>query len=227
MTSAMRRISGAASAAAMAWMLGGLGGCNIAGAAYTVIHGPERTDAKFALDPAKSTVVFIDDMSSNLPSRSLRSEISVAVENDLLDRGLVKDMIDHRAVMSVTNKDRYGTPTSVTDVGKAVGADIVIYVEVTGFALSADGASSSPVAGGRMKVFDVKAQKRLWPVAAGEGDMRVQMKQGQGTVPQTISEQNVMFQKLAAEFGKGIAQAFYEHESQNSAGRSSTPANGS
>ena len=211
----------------MLGMLGALGGCNLAGAAYTVLHGPERTDAKYELDSTKSTVVFVDDMTNVLPSRSLRSEISTAVERDLLDRGLVADMIDHRAVMSVTNKDRYGTPMSVSDVGKAVGADIVIYVQVTGFALSADGVSASPVGAARMKVIDVKGKKRLWPVTASEGDVRVQMRQGQGTVPTTITEQNAMFQKLALEFGKGIAQAFYEHENQNKAGRGGPTVSGS
>lgn len=230
MKNAMHRAWGLVPMAGAAFLLAlvpAMGGCNVAAAVYTVVHGPEKTDAKYELDETKSTVVFVDDMTNVLPSRSLRSDISAAVEKDLLDRGLVKDMIDHRAVMSVTNKDRYGKPMSVSDVGKAVGADVVIYVQITGFALSADGVSASPVGSARMKVIDVKEQKRLWPAVEAEGDMRVQMRQGQGIAPTTITEQNVMFQKLATEFGKGISQAFYEHENQDKAGRGGPTVSGS
>jgi len=200
-----------------------LGGCNIVAPAYLLIHGPEKVHRVYQLDKDRPTVVFVDDPANLVPRRSVRQAIAVAAQQQLLEHGVLDNVIDARSVMMVVSRDDPLDPMPIEDLGKAVEAEVVIYAIVDEFALTNDGQSLTPSAKARVKVIDCASGQRLFPAPEGgawvEGQP-VGIKAvtrpgffGTATLSQKAGEQD----KLAQEFGLAIAQLFYTHEKQVSA----------
>ncbi|QOI99561.1 MAG: hypothetical protein HRU70_03325 [Phycisphaeraceae bacterium] len=206
---------------ALAFGLAGLtgGGCNIAAPVLFIIEGPPKKVAAHTLDPKAATVVLVDDPANRLPSRSLRSDIAQQAERVLLDEDVLVDIIDARDAMRVTAGDRYGKLTSISEVGAAVGASIVIYVRIEAFQVSADGVSYSPLIGANVKVIDVATQERVWPEEYDGAELRVQMREPPGEAPKSLAERAEINRKMAQELGLAVAQLFYEHDIRRSAGK--------
>jgi hypothetical protein len=199
-----------------------LGGCNIATAAFYIIHGPdEKIPPKFELPPEKPTVVFVDDRNSKLPSRDLREMIAVAAGQILLDKGEVTDLIDPRSAIGAASKDRFGTPMTIAEIGRSVSAETVVYVTIDSFTLSQDGQTVAPAAVMRVKVIDAVAEKRLWPEEPEGYSLGVQCPPKQGTLSNSPGEMYRVREEAAARAGLGIAQVFSEYIAREAASRSS------
>lgn len=194
-------------------------GCNILAPAYYVIHGPPKTPAAYTLDPERSTVIFVDDRDSQLPRRSLRADIAQSAQQALLDRELVKDMIDGRAALQAAARETNQNPMTVTEIGRAAQAQVVIYVTIERFVLTADGQTLTPLGAGRVKVIDAQNDRRLWPDDKEGYPFTIQMQQRPGRGPMSSSDITQAQRALAVEVGKGIAQLFYEYETHRGAGR--------
>ncbi|MBS0186866.1 MAG: hypothetical protein JSS51_02285 [Planctomycetes bacterium] len=196
--------------------IGSAGGCNIVGPAYYFIHGPEKTPAAFTLDKKRSTVVFVDDQNSILPRRSLRMEIASAATQLIQTEKLVDDMIDSRGAIMAATRDRDSEPMSVVAVGRAVKADVVIYVVVDGFTLTPGGVAYMPSARVRVKVVDAVNDTRLWPQAEIEGGapLNINMHEKPGYRPTSPSQIVQAENELANEVGVAVAELFFEHEAK-------------
>ena len=197
----------------------GMHGCNVFGPIAYLVHGPGKINAVHTLEPERATVIFVDDVDSRLPSRSVRGEIAASAEKYLLREECLKDVIDFRSALQAASSDRTGTTLSIIEIGQAVKADVIVYVRVEDFGISPDGQSYSPFAYVRVKVLDVKTQKRLWP--ADERGHPVQLRPNpQSTeAPTTVGARLESSRLLAAELGHAVAQLFYTHEATNSAGK--------
>lgn len=191
-----------------------LSGCNIAGPAFYFIHGPEKRDAAFQLDRKRTTIVFVDDQNSILKRRNLRNEIGASATETIQREKLVDDMLDGRAAIIAATRDRDGEPMSVTEIGRATKADIVIHVIVDAFTLSSDGVSYSPLAAVRVKIIDAKEDKRLWPPPALEqgAPLNVTLFEKAQNMPTSSAAIVQAENELAREVGLAVAQLFYEHE---------------
>lgn len=193
-------------------------GCNIAAGVFYIVHGPDqKIPAKFELPSDKSTVVFIDDRNSKLPSRDLREMIATAAGETLQSSGEVRDLIDPRAAMNAASKDRFGEPMTIAEIGRAVQADVVIYATVDSFSYSPDGSSVAPSAKFRVKVIDSKTEARLWPQEQEGYALGIQSPPKQGTLSGSPAEMFKTRQEAAARAGLGIAQLFSEHIARDSA----------
>ncbi|MBX3381466.1 MAG: hypothetical protein KF805_15330 [Phycisphaeraceae bacterium] len=190
-------------------------GCNIVGPAYYFIHGPEKTTAVFTLDPKRSTVVFVDDQNSVLPRRNLRMEIAASATELIQTEKLVEDVIDSRGAIVAATRDRDSEPMSVVAVGRAVKAQVVIYVAIDAFSLSSGGVAYAPIARVRVKVMDAENDTRLWPPMQQfpEGaPLNVNMfekARGQPQSPAQVAQAEI---ELAKETGVAIAELFFDHE---------------
>ncbi len=199
-----------------------LTGCNIASGIFYIVHGPdEKIPPKFVLPPDKSAVVFVDDRNSKLPSRDLREMIATSAGEVLLSEHAVKELIDPRAALGAASKDRFGEPMTIAEIGRAVKADMVVYVTVDSFSLSGDGQSLAPVAALRVKVVESNSEARLWPEEQEGYGLGVQCPPNQGTLSNSASEMYRIRQEAAARTGLGIAQLFTEHIARASAGTGS------
>lgn len=202
----------------LAGVLAASPGCNIVGPAFYLIHGPEKIPPVYKLDPKRPTVVFIDDPSNRIPRRQLRLIMGQTVDQILLQKGLIKaddkqnHLISSGSAMTVAAKDKSDTPMSITQIGRAVGAEVVIWIMVDQFALAPDGQTLSPTVAIRMKVIDAVADKRLWPEESTGKPFRYVYPSGSAQPPDTASARSQAELTLAEYAGRGIAELFYEVE---------------
>lgn len=197
-----------------------LAACNVVGPAALLIEGPPKIDAVYELDPKRSTVVFVDDRNNVLKRVALRQAIAQAAQQELLDQGTLKQVIDCKAAYQVTARDKSNNVLSIVEVGKAVQAEIVIYVTVDSFGLSPDGSSYAPAASMRVKVLDVtKDEPRLWPKEREGHAFMASYRQMASKMPETLSEVAQAEDLLAKQCGRAIQQLFDSHEARGAASR--------
>lgn len=186
-------------------------GCNIVAPAIYFIRGPDKIKKVHALDKTKTTVVFIDDRANRVPRRALRVLMGETAEKTLLSERIVKDMISCQSVLAAAGSDREGKPLSVAEIGEAVKAERVIYATVDQFYLTPDGSSVAPTLAMRVRVIDVKADKRLWPDDPNGYRLVTAIKAKTATVPSSVTGTYQLEDDLARRAGVDLAQLFYDH----------------
>jgi hypothetical protein len=199
-----------------------VGGCNIVGPAVYFIHGPAKVKPQFELPKDKPAVVFIDDRANILPNRAVRQRISRATERNLLDGKAVGkgDIISSDAILTVSAQERFGKPTGIAEIGKAVHASTVVYATVDSFGLSADGQELSPYATLRVKVIDVETRKRLWPNEDREwANVTFSSPSSGQMTPTRSSDRATAEYALADKVGEAIARVFVEYVPEDVAER--------
>ncbi|MBX3357667.1 MAG: hypothetical protein KF745_04485 [Phycisphaeraceae bacterium] len=202
------------SAAVLAAMCATLGSaCNIVGPLPYIISGPEKAEAMYVLPEDKSAVVFIDDRSSKLPDMYTRRAIGRAADDRILEEKLVAKLISSESAMMIASRERYGSPLGIAEIGKAAGADIIIYVTVDQFTLYADPQTPSPSATVRIKVVDTTTKARLWPTGDAEwSSLKVSSRSRVEKVHTSTAAIQADNTNLAQGLGYGIAKTFYKHE---------------
>jgi hypothetical protein len=188
-----------------------LSSCNIVGPAVAIVHGPEKVPAAFELDPELPTVIFIDDRNSRVPRRSLRLMMAQEAEKALLDADKIKDMISAQSALSASQGDKDGRPLSIAEIGKAVGASVVIYATVDSFSLFPDGQAFAPICQMRVKVIDATSDKRVWPEDRA-GHAVVTRAVVRGEITPNTNDRARAEDDLARQAGMDLAQLFYKHE---------------
>ncbi len=196
-----------------------LAGCNIVGPAFVLVHGPPSIPAEHKLDKKRSTVLFIDDRSGVLPRPILGQQIAEVAETTILEKNLVDDLISARGTHIAARQETHDQPLSLQEIGRAVGADVLIWISIDSFALSPDGQTFAPMSETRVKILDVTTGERLWP-AEPEGFRRViRMPTQQGTSPTSRADVLEAQQNLASWTGIGVAQLFFKREATEDRGR--------
>jgi hypothetical protein len=187
-------------------------GCNVITPVAYAIHGPEKVQPQFTLEEGATTVVFVDDPSSKITQRRLRYAMAQQATKELLAKRILVDMIEPRGILTAASNEQHGMQMSISDLGKSVNADIVIYAVVTDFSLSPEVGAYLPRANARVKVIDTRTGERLWPADERGHLMNVQIPQRPGSGPGTTGDRVEIEQMLAERAGVGLAQLFYKHE---------------
>ncbi|MBM4108723.1 MAG: hypothetical protein FJ255_07915 [Phycisphaerae bacterium] len=194
-----------------------LSGCNVVGAAFFVVHGPEKVKKEFDLPKERATVVFVDDLNSVLPRRALRQTLADQVQGELLGKKVLVDVVDARSALNAAVRERPDEPMRIVDVGRAVQAEVVIYVSVDAFTLSEDGQSFAPAAALRVMVTDAVSDKRVWPADPAGRELLVRMPLSPSDIPRSQSALVEAENKLAQYAGSAVAQLFYTIQKARSA----------
>jgi hypothetical protein len=201
------------------WLIGGaislagLSGCNIVAPAYYLIHGPEKAPKVYALDKTKTTVIFIDDRANKIPRRALRISVGDEAEKTLLKQKTVKDMVSSQSALAAAGNDHSDKPLSVTEIGEAVKAQVVIYATVDAFSLSGDGTTFAPFMKMRVRVVDVASDTRLFPPDDPKGyQLTSKMPASAHDIPTGTSARYQAEDELAKYAGVELAQLFFDHE---------------
>lgn len=189
-----------------------LGGCNIVGPVLYMAHGPEKTKKLHTLDPAKPTVIFIDDRQNRVPRRTLRIVMAEQAEQTLLSSKAVTDMISGQSALNAAGNDRTGRPAPIADIGRAVEAAVVIYVTVDEFTLTPDGQTYAPTARLRVKVIDVGDEARPWPEQPEGHPIFVRTQVTGREMPSSVAARYRDEEELARLAGLHIARLFHDHE---------------
>lgn len=203
--------------ALMCWIpaLVTISGCNIVTPVAYIIEGPPTVPAIYTLDPNRPTVIFVDDRHNKLPKRSLRTDIATVTERVLLDRKLIADgnLIDHRAAIRVAARESADRPLSVVEVGRRVGAEVVVYITFNEFTLTRDRASVHPLCNASIRIFDTVTNERLYPLGDEPYPLRTSLPPKTAFYTQlTVAEQSELERELAASVGLRIARMFFEYE---------------
>lgn len=205
----VRRAAGVAS---LLLGCGMLSGCNIVGPAVVLIHGPEKQKAQYTIDPNRTMVIFIDDRANRLPRRTLRLSIAKAATDIMLKEGVSKNIIDPAAPLTRISGETSEAPMDIVSLGKAVNAQILVYVTIDSFSLSEDGVSFTPTSVMRVKVIDCENEPaRLWPEEAPGKVVTASIPQKQGMSPKSGSDYAKSLDSLAKETGRVLAEVFYDH----------------
>lgn len=202
-------------AALGAFVLAGAG-CNIVGPIAYAIHGPGNVEPVAILEPEQTVVYFIDDPSSKLAQRRLRYTMADVASRTLLEKEIVTDVLDSRTILNAASRERQGDRMSISELGKAVGADTVIYAVVTNFSIAAEQGTFVPIASLRVKIIDVADGVRTWPDSEAGYLLEVRLAQRPSTTGQDRGRLAIETQ-LAEQAGLALAQLFYKHEITESA----------
>jgi len=194
-------------------LTGALGACNYAGAAAYLIGGPPKVSAQFTL-PDAPTAVFIDDRSNHIPQRRLRLALGQEAETLLIEKTRLKQeqVIAFQAALLAASNEQPNELMSIADIGRAVGAETVVYATIDAWTLSRDGVSTSPGAIMRVKVFDVASGERLWPEEPRGFPVTVRLPESTEPMPAERAEIFAMHASLAYRAGRSLAELFYKHE---------------
>lgn len=187
-------------------------GCNIAGPAFLLIHGPEKVPQLHELEKERPVVVFLDDRNFTISRAPTRERVAASAGQSLLKAGAVSRVLDSKAANAVVNGEPRGDLMPISQVGRKVGAEVVIYVVPERFSLSPDGQTFEPVAQLRIKVIDAVADKRLWPEEREGYLLTVTATTRQGTAPTDASQAREAENRFADLAGQRVAELFYDHE---------------
>lgn len=198
---------------ALAITAGFIAGCNIVTPVAFAISGPPRIDAVTDM-PKANTVIFIDDRDSKLPRRSLRGTIGKAAETLILKNKLLtpEQLISTQSALRIAANDTAAAPLSAVDIGRRVGAEVVIFVEMQGWTLSRGGAEVSPAAQASVKILDCVANQRIWPNTAEGYELVVQMPRQPNELHSTRADRTKLEESLATQIGAELAGLFYTHD---------------
>lgn len=190
-----------------------IAGCNIVTPVAFAISGPPRIDAITEL-PERTTVIFIDDRDSKLPRRSLRGTIGKAAETVILNAKLLTpdQLISTQSALRIAANDTAAAPMSAVDIGRRVGAEVVVFVEMQGWTLSRGGAEVSQAAQASVKLLDCVSNQRIWPDTAEGYELIVQMPKQPTELHGTRADRNKIEEQLATQIGVELAGLFYTHD---------------
>lgn len=189
-------------------------GCNIIAPIAFIASGGPQTEALTTLDKTRVHVVVVDDRRSLLPKRSLRMLIGQTAEETLIARKALpaEKVIASRMALAVMAAEQHGEPMAMAEVGRRVGSEVVIYVDVQGWTLSRDGSGLSPAAQCGVRVIDAANNIRIWPTDRKEHSLVVQMARSPGAVPTDQAGRLQAEQALSQQIGLKLAQMFFKHE---------------
>jgi len=188
-----------------------LSSCNIAAIVAYVASPDPSQEALFTLQNVP-TVVFVDDRRNVMHPVRLRRVIAEQVTNELLKRELLTTMIAPRDAMRVSaSNDKYNKPLPVNELGKSVGASVVIYIEMKSFGLTSDGQTANPRTSCLLRVIDVDNKTRLFPTNEASFTVAESMKHISANRVTSTAEARALAEELAVKLGDTIAKVFYEH----------------
>jgi len=111
------------------------------------------------------------------------------------------------------------TPMSIADIGRRVGAEVVVFLTIDAWTLTRDGSSTAPSARGRIKIIDAVTNNRIFPTQQTGHPLIIRMPTRPGTVPADRAKRAGIEQELAQAIGVELAQVFYKHEIDSMAKR--------
>lgn len=189
--------------------------CNIIGPAAYIVAGPGTIDAQY-VPPDVTTVVYIDDRANVVNPTTLRRVIGDRTSVDLMQKKVLTETISPAdALATVSLSDHRNQLMPIDEIGRTVGADQVIYVEMLAFQSSPDGATPSPFAVCQVRVIDAVNKKRLFPGEESDlpsVEVRAMLREVDPSVFRDRTARLKVFNELAEELGGNIAKLFYKHE---------------
>lgn len=146
-----------------------LAGCNVIGALAYKTAGPPAVPAEFK-PPQRPTLVFADANEAGRATFADADALARFVERQLIDRQ-VCPMVGSDRVLDLRGRDVKFSRWSIAEVGRSVGAEQIIYIDVTEARISQviGARSQRGFASARVRVIDAAEGALLWPTESQQG----------------------------------------------------------
>lgn len=198
--------------------LSALSACNILGPVAFLTMGEEKKPAMYTLED-RPTVVFVDDRANVIGRTSTRRMIGEQITRDLIAQELVNEAISSRDAIRLARQETDDAPMPIDEIGRQLGAEQVIYVEVLRFQSMEDAYTLRPTASCRVRVIDVANRRRLFPdpdapetMASDVGHtVNVTMREVSEELYRSPSGIRQLEESLAVTLGSDVARLFYKH----------------
>jgi hypothetical protein len=212
----LKRIRAGVVAAVLGALVSGCGG--LSAVAYKVVGDP-KTPAEYKPAADKATLVLVENF---------KNPDQYRVESTLLERDIAAKLRENKAAKVVPGEkledlrsaDGAGyRKMKVNEVGKAVGAKQVIYVNLSKF--STESAIGSTEMAGKaealVRVIDVESGRVLWPSDNSAGrEVKYETKHEEAV---DFSDHGAVQEQISQSLGERIARLFYAAaEAENGVG---------
>lgn len=207
----MKRPSPWLRAAGLALLASAAGGCAALGWTIAQSHRP-KVPAVYEPPPRKVVLVLVDDLQHPVSYTPMKYELTQRLNELLETHKVAADTVPYDYLQRYRfATDRFNS-LSVVEIGRGVGADLVLHVEITDFSLR-DYEMTDLWHGrldGRLQWVDTEAGRKLWPRdramhPLGEIDLPKE-------TDRSPSYAETVARKLADKAAGRIARLFYEHE---------------
>lgn len=209
----LRRLPAVTAAVAMACALTS---CQAIAWPIAALAPPQKVKALYTLPADKKVLVFVDDLQNPVHYPPVKRDLAEAIGKELMAQKAVGATIPYERVLDLMAGDKAFNDLGVANVGRKVGADVVVYVEIKSFKLRE--AEGSPLwegqLGAAVRVVDAWATKkdsaRLWPKDAVEYNVPAV---GLPVKEDPNADYGAELAKtLSARMADRVAKLFYDHE---------------
>jgi len=138
--------------------------CNIVAPIAIAVAPPPSKDAEFEM-PDRPTAVFVEDRQASLGGRPLRGYIGDKVCENLQRATVLEENVPIRTrdTLAVASAAATNTQLSVEEIGREVGAEQLIYIEMIRFNTVTEGDRPLARADLRVRVIDIVNRTQLFP----------------------------------------------------------------
>jgi hypothetical protein len=188
-----------------------LPGCGAAGW-FASLLPPDKIEAKFEFPEDKTVAVLVDDPNHLVKFSPVKYELAKKLNKQLVEHKICDDVIPPSDIMKLSAVTPGFNRLSNAEIGKKLGADIVINIRIKLFRLK--DAQYSQIWQGKLqttvRVVDVEAG-RLWP-GDSLGGYQTKVVETPRVEGQASPQFEVKLAKtMATEMADVIAKYFYEH----------------
>lgn len=189
-----------------------IGGCAPFGFLVASFLPPPKIPAQYELPERATVLVFPDDPSHRLEYPPVRAMVAERVARALREQELVADVVPYNRLLSLQSRTTEFNRIPIHEVGRQLGADTVIYVEIDSFQTREN--PSIPLWNGqfraRVRVVNVADGEVLWPRDGSTGaPVAVSTPVEENTNP---GYQAQLAERLSQRMADVVAKLFYEHE---------------
>lgn len=194
--------------------------CNIVGPAVYILEGPPKTPAAHRLANVP-TVVFVDDRQNIMPRFDLRATVGDEASSVIMASAGVTTVLSNRDILGLARRQDSDKELMPMDaLGRAAGADQVIYVRIVAFALTPDGVTPQPVAGAEVRVIDCVNRAKVFPSDGQEKGRYIEASLRHVTPDsyQSTGSRRQLEDMLARKLGDAVGRLFYDYETRELGG---------
>ncbi len=193
-------------------MMGGAGGCAVFAWLAATLSPPDPVPAKYVFPRQETVLVLVDDPVDIVGALPVKYELTGRINKELEANEITEHTISYKRLMDLAAATPNFNRLSTAEIGKKIGADIVLYVKIDDFSLRDN--PMNPIWRGKFKtsvrVVDVE-EGRLWPkdLVGGYPVQEVDTKPIEGDNSSRFEIK--LAKSMAYEMANNIVSLFYEH----------------
>lgn len=194
-------------------------GCGpMAGWLAALFKGPEKIKAVYEPPKDKKILVFVDDLANPLSYEPIKRALSEKLSKLLVENKVAAEVVDYEQLLNLSMADEKFNQLGAWNIGRKLGADIVVFIEVKSFHLREKEYEDTELwqgsFGTEVRVIDCNAPKdnvRLWPTDREKGFPVGPLEtepQDDSSAHRGVSIANELAEKMADKIDK----LFHDHE---------------